>query len=297
MDNSSVNLTLLKGTPLEVPYVLDDAVASVGRLLNRAGIETSISFNRLDPRRVNIIFGLQMPNTAPLNQIREIADPAKTMIFNTEQLGGESHWITEEYLSLLSSYVTLDYNFHNLTVLKETHPNSRCFEFPLIPDDRFGYNVERRSVNFEINYDLVFYGSSSIGNRIGKLQSMASEGVKVKLVGGVFGSNLTPNIIDCKAVINLHGFRSMLFETIRCLRPAALGMPIISEISRHSCVASWEESGIIFLDPDRLTSSVVEHLSNTASLMSAGRKLRAFVEDPKWPQIAASVISHAVRSL
>jgi hypothetical protein len=57
----NINLTLLKAPNLDIPYVLDDAVSSVARLLNRAGLSTSISLNNIDQDRVNIIFGLQMP--------------------------------------------------------------------------------------------------------------------------------------------------------------------------------------------------------------------------------------------
>lgn len=289
----NLNLVLLKAPPLSVPYVLDDALSSVCQLLTRAGFDTAITLNKIDNHRINILFGLQMPNTAGLAQVRKVASNRNTIIFNTEQLGGESHWISEEYLSMLGDYVTLDYNIHNLHHLQSRFRDARCLEFPLIPDSRFRYDFNLAETAHSIHYDLAFYGSSGLGGRLEKLQGIANRGLRIKCFSGAFGEYLAPQLVDCAAVLNIHGFSSAIFETIRCLRPAALGIPIISETSRHSEIASWSNSGVIFVDENNLSEGIAKIFENPYSLLSASRKLRSFVDDPKWPGTAASVMHKA----
>jgi hypothetical protein len=198
---------------------------------------------------------------------------------------------------MLRDYVTLDYNQANISFLRSVHSKARCLEFPLIPDDSFKYDFQYSAKDFDINFDVVFYGSSSIGNRLRKLQAIANTGLRVKCVGGVFGRNLSRHLVDAKAVLNLHGFESKIFEVIRCLRPAALGIPIISETSQHSRIANWEQSGVIFLDSDNLPLEISNIMNQHTMLLSAGRKLRSFVEDPKWPITAREVIKAAINYL
>jgi hypothetical protein len=297
VNTSRINLVLLKSPPLYQPYVLDDTVSSVGRQLDRAGFETAFSFNRINPGCVNILFGLQMPHTPPLEQIRQAASPRNTIIFNTEQLGGESHWISDEYLSLLGDYVTFDYNIHNLSRLRDLHRDARCIEFPLIPDDRFNYDFEHDRKGISINFDLAFYGSTGLGDRVAKLHKIAGKHLRIKTFSGAYGQRLSPQLLDCAAVLNIHGFSSAIFETVRCLRPAALGIPIISEVSCHSEIASWKDSGVIFLAEESFADDVAACANDRNRLLASSRRLKAFVDAPEWPSIAHAAMHKAITLL
>lgn len=297
MNTSRINLVLLKSPPLYQPYVLDDAVSSVGRLLERAGFDTRYSLNRTDPGCVNILFGLQMPRTPPLEQIRQAAPTKNTIIFNTEQLGGESHWISDDYLALLGDYVTFDYNIHNLRRLRDRHASARCVEFPLIPDDRFRYDFAPDRQALRIDFDLAFYGSTGLGDRIAKLQKIAEQQLRVKLFSGAYGQNISPQLLDCAAVLNIHGFSSAIFETLRCLRPAALGIPILSEPSQHSEIASWKDSGVIFVPGESFAEGVAACVKDRDQLLTSSRRLKAFVDAPQWPDIARSAMQKAIALL
>ncbi len=298
MDDKLINLVLLKRPPLELPYVLDDTVRSVNSLLQRAGFRTAMSFNVIDPGQINILFGLQMPGTASLVDVRQISSPQNTIIFNTEQLAGESSWITDEYLSLLGDYVSLDYNVGNITKLKAVFgKGARCFEFPLLPDPSFAREHTVPYDSVAIRHDLAFYGSTGLGDRIERLKDIARHGVNLKCFSGAYGANLTPVLMDCAGVLNIHGFQSEVFETIRCLRPAAMGIPILSETSVHSEVASWEHSGVIFIPKDRFAETLADVLRDGRRLLAAGRRLQAFVNDPRWPGVARNTLLAAIAAL
>lgn len=294
MGRYAFNLCHLKATPHQLPYILDDTVVSVHRLLQRAGLETSTSLNRIDPTRINILFGVQMPNTPPIPEIRRVVRGQRVVIFNTEQLGGESSWITGDYLDLLSEFATLDYNIENIRQLLKVRPHARAVEFPLVPDDRFIADIGYGGALPQIRYDLAFYGSTGLADRMAKLQSIANQGVNLKCFAGAFGVNLVPHLLDCSAVLNLHGFSSRIFETLRCLRPASMGIPIISEMSSHASVASWEDSGVIFLQDNDFAASVREVLDNRRLLLQASRQLIAFTQDAKWPAVVKQVTAELV---
>ena len=103
--------------------------------------------------------------------------------------------------------------------------------------------------------------------------------------------------MDCAGVLNIHGFQSEVFETIRCLRPAAMGIPILSETSVHSEVASWEHSGVIFISKDKFAETLADVLRDGRRLLAAGRRLQAFVNDPRWPGVARSTLLAAIAAL
>lgn len=81
------------------------------------------------------------------------------------------------------------------------------------------------------------------------------------------------------------------------LRPAALGIPIISEVSAHAEIASWENSGVIFLPADGFADAVAKTVRDGRLLLAAGRKLRAFVGDSRWPSVARSSLQAAISAM
>lgn len=293
-----INLVLLKRPPLDIPYALDDSVLAVQNLLARAGFSTHFSFNSIDPSQINVLFGLQMPGTATLAQIRSIASPKNTLIFNCEQLDGGSHWVTNEYLNLITDFVCLDYNISNVEHLNRwSGGRANIFEFPVVPSPDFRRDCLLASPLPDIAYDLAFYGSSANGNRMERLQALVNQGVSLKCFAGLFGKNLPQGFMDCTGILNIHGYDSGLFETGRCLRPVSLGIPVFSDVSRLPSIVNWENSGIFFLPKENFTESVTDILRNSHQMLDASQRMIAFVNDPNWPTLAKEVMLTAIDTM
>ncbi len=293
-----INLVLLKSPPLHVPYVLDDIVLSVQSMLQRAGYPTVLSYNRIDLKLVNILFGIHMPGTASIAQIRAVSTPGNTIIFNSEQLKGPSHWITPEYLKLLRDYVCLDYNQANIDYLyNHTHDQSRMHEFPVLPSPSFRGDYPMQATSWDIEYDLAFYGSTANGGRIERLTELLNKGIRLKCFSGSYGSNLPMKILDCAAILNIHGYESALFEVGRCLRPTALGIPIFSDLSIHSGIVNWADSGIFFLPRSSFSNALPLLLHDSDRMLDASQRMLHFVNDPRWPILADHVMQQALQAL
>lgn len=293
-----INLVLLKRPPLEVPYVLDDTVLSVQHMLQRAGYPTLLSYNTIDPRLVNIVFGIYMPGTASIQQIRALSSPANTVIFNSEQLGSTSPWITDEYLRLLRDYVCLDYNQANIDHLQgHWSGQARAFEFPILPSMEFRSDYPMTHERWQMQYDLAFYGSTANGGRVGRLMELADLGVRLKCFAGSFGRDLPMELMECTAVLNIHAYDSALFELGRCLRPAALGMPIFSDVSIHPGKVNWADSGIFFLPREGFAQSVSAILRDSERMLDASQRMLQFVNDAQWPKWADYIMQQTLFAL
>lgn len=247
---------------------------------------------------INIIFGVQMPGTASIDQIRKIASPENTIIFNTEQLTSNSPWVTNEYLSLLKDHGVLDYHQSNVEHIKKIkgHDQPKAFEFPLIPSENFSRDYKLDHPIQSINFDLAFYGSINLGDRLSRLTDLENKNIRIKYISGAYGNLLPKSIIDCTGVLNIHGYESGLFEVVRCLRPASLLMPIFSDISVQPSLVKWEEGGIFFIERADFHKEITRHLRCKDSLLQASHKMRDFITDLSWKKKCENIMQDIINS-
>ncbi|MRW93644.1 hypothetical protein GJ699_26985 [Duganella sp. FT80W] len=138
MNTPIINLVLLKRFVTNEPSVFDDTVYSVRYHLQQAGFEVLVSCNVIAPDALNIIWGVGTWGSPTLEQMRQLAKPEYSIIFNMEQLGSDSALVTDEYLQFLSEYRVFDYNQHNIDALQARFPtpsarNSRYCRPPPSP--------------------------------------------------------------------------------------------------------------------------------------------------------------------
>src|SRR5471030_1278153 len=133
----AINLVLLKRFTTMEPAVFDDTAYSVLHYLKLAGFDAYLSCNVIAPDALNIIWGACPPFSLPLEDIRAIAKPEYSVIFNMEQIASDSNLVTEDYLQFLSEYRVLDYNQRNVDSLLARFPGMHCQEFPLLPAPTF----------------------------------------------------------------------------------------------------------------------------------------------------------------
>jgi hypothetical protein len=240
---------------------------------------------------LNVIWGAGTHLGSDLAAIEAVASPSNCIIFNMEQIAGESPLVNENYLRFLRKYKVLDYNAHNIRAIRAIDSSITATEFPLIPAPslaHFGY--ERPADWNDYEFDIGFYGAMS-ERRERVLFELESNGLRVNRVSGQFGENLNKAIANTKAILNVHCYSSMIFETARVLRPLAMGLPVISETSAMPSSVNWTESGVFFADVENLVDTCMRVLKSDHLQHQAIRKIRTFLgNEPLWISAVANAM-------
>jgi hypothetical protein len=151
------------------------------------------------------------------------------------------------------------------------------YEFPILPSVRFTSDYDD-SISFEKKFDLGFYGI--LNERREKIiQKIERLGISIKIIKGAYGLDLPKAISDCKAILNLHFYETSIFEIARCLRPLAMGFPIISENSVMPSSVDWNRSGIFFLKQENFEENILQILNSNEKLLESIQKTNKFIND------------------
>lgn len=284
-----VNLVMIKAYTTLEPSVFDDTVHSVAFLLKQAGIQTYVSCNSVDPGVLNIIWGAGTHGAPPLEVIRSIAKPEYSIIFNMEQLGSSSNLVSEDYLNFLSEYRVFDYNFNNILELNKRFPALRASEFPVVPSPLLAGDFQIPADLPATEFDIVFWGAGN-DRRLALLREIFARGRTIKTIGGAYGANLSAQIFDSRIALNIHFYESAIFEIARCLRPLAMGLPVVSEHSRMPETVDWSGSGIFFGAYDEIPDLCDRLLAHPQDISMAAKRTRHFISRQDWVAVARDKI-------
>jgi len=178
------------------------------------GHESILTKNRLIQDGINVIFGAHIDPDQHQNL------PQNVVIFNTEQLPENSVWVNNAYKKILQNNFVWDYSNINYSLI--AHQNKSLIGF------FYDQELRRIPVAQEKKWDLLFYGS--INERRRKiLDELASKGLKIKVIFGVYGPERDLLIGQSRAVLNLHFYDSQILEQIRIFYPLINQVPVISE--------------------------------------------------------------------
>lgn len=157
----------------------------------------------------------------------------KLICFQLEQ-SVSSRWLNGQYLDILKNckYV-LDYSLDNIRYLDGfgiSYP--KVFHVPVLPVSKYGEFLASQGVRLasapQKDTDVLFYGDTNVGRRA-KLLSELSGQFNIKIINGLFGTELLSEIRRSKAVLNLHYYDGALLETTRVSECLSLGVPVVSE--------------------------------------------------------------------
>jgi hypothetical protein len=283
-----VNLSKFGGSG---PAVFLDTIDSVSDMLQEIGYQTKISSNVILNDAINILWGVGSVFSPTYEEIASIATPKNSIIFNMEQLGSASTLVTNEYRNFISKYVILDYNQHNLDILNTTN---KCdgYEFPIIPSKKFLFDYQYSNLIIK-QYDLAFYGILN-KRREELIQKLIERGLTIKVISGKYGSELSSALLDCKFVLNLHYFESAIFEVARCLRPIAMGMPIISEASIIPKFTDWNTSGILFEEYSKIPDLILETMNNVGKVIDCNQNSLRFINNAEHKSKSKNIIGEII---
>lgn len=255
------NVCILKNIHVVDASVFDESAICTAHLLNSSGLDVSLTINKFDPSKVNILFGAGTFHAPSVSEVRKFSNPKNTIIFNMEQIGSGSKLITKEYIEMLADYPVWDYNIHNITEAKK-QADVNAFEFPLIPTPSLKKEVLQKKSKARV---VMFYGGM-VERRLQILQGLSNSGVNIQYVSGSFGDSLAKILSQADAVLNIHYYETSIFETARCLRPFIQGIPIVSELSDMPSNVDWLKSGIIFKSTESLKDGCEEAFENKAAI-------------------------------
>jgi hypothetical protein len=261
----------LGAEPHEDSY-FDETMLCVAHSLRCAGFKVVHSVNRYVEGAINVVWGAGTHLFPNLESVRKVAKPSGTVIFNMEQLGGESPLLTSGYFDFLSDYVVWDYNSVNFLHAGLRRISPRGVEFPVSPCQALAdVDLEDSGGNW---FDVLFYGARN-ERRERLVASLVERGVRVGWPSA-FGRNLAPYLRASALVLNVHAYSTAVFEMTRMLRPVAMGVPVVSEISVMPESVDWTKSGILFAEYSNLRDSCIALLDDNRRQLRMARRSIAF---------------------
>ncbi len=289
MNLPTINLVSLKPYQTNEPSFFDDTILSIQYQLKLAGFQTHVTCNVIAPDALNIVWGAHSHLSPPLEQIREIAKPEYTFIFNMEQIEYGNSFVTPEYISFLSEYRVLDYNQKNIENLKIYAPTIRALEFPVVPSLHMAADFAIPTRAQVPAADVAFWGAHNT-RRAKTLARIAERGLRISNINNAFGSNLSRQIYNSNVCINVHALTTGIFEIARCLRPLAMGIPVVSELSHLPATVDWTHSGIVFCVYEEIPDRCEQLARDHELALNSIRKTQHFINRADWADIARAVI-------
>jgi hypothetical protein len=224
-----------------------------------------------------------------LDQILEVAKPEYSVIFNMEQIAYGNSFVTPEYLGFLEQYRVLDYNMRNIEAMRKYVPSIQAHEFPLLPSPQFASDFTPINEVIAERVDVAFWGAPS-ERRQAALSAIAGASRSTRWITSAYGHYLSSQIHNVGLCVNIHALETGVFELARCLRPLAMGLPVISETSHLPKSVDWSQSGIQFCDYEEIPHYCEELLLNPSLASWQVRKTLRFMHRPEWPELARRVL-------
>lgn len=154
----------------------------------------------------------------------------RRIAFQMEQ-SVSSRWFTAGYLHTLEgSLAVLEYSLKNIEFL-----DGRGICYPQVYYLPIGANRDYMAhicaTPPEKKWDLLFYGDAKSSPRRQKMLATLQKHFKVRVCSEVFGEEMAREIVQARAVINLHYYENALLELPRIQECLSLGVPLVSEAS------------------------------------------------------------------
>jgi hypothetical protein len=180
---------------------LYETAAGIEYSLRQLGHDCILDLERkldINARRLIIFNAQRLPEDAKI--------PYDAIIFNAEQIGSCGNWPI--YLKHLQQHIVWDYSKVNIERLHQ-HGVSRTVHCPL------GYWPGLSNIlPTEEDIDVLFIGSMN-ARREQLIQDIASKGLKVQSLFGIYGEDRNKWIARSKTVLNAHFYPNPIWEVFR----------------------------------------------------------------------------------
>jgi hypothetical protein len=268
------------------PFVFSDVAYYLIKSIEASGQDVRLIHRPIDDdSQINIMIG------SP-NQLMDSANQLSGqhhIVFNFEQLRSDSIYVNEAYIAWLKNKVVFDYHTQNIEYLKEINGAAQvAFEIPLATSAELNYFPEMPNTG---EVDVLFFGSPS-ERRTQIFDQLKNAGLKVELVSGAYGRELTPAIKRAKLILHVHFYQTALFPFMRFMQAIPCGIPILCENSTMSAATDWQNSGITFAPYEKLVETVHEMLArDPKELKRAANKIVKFSTTIKPEETITKIIA------
>jgi SAM-dependent methyltransferase len=234
--------------------------------LSGLGVDCRLSKNRLYRDRVNIVFG------AHLGFDEQLAQQFACVIFNLEQVGPNGAVLTPDYLKLIASVPTLDYDPQNQRIYApaSASPLVTFLDAPYLRAAQPSLAPPQRP------FDLLFFGSGNERRRE-LIARIEATGRQVAVFDqALYGPERDELIVQAKAVLNLHYYESARLEQPRISHCLSLGTPVISERGPGTSVPADYEQAVFWVASADLPRFMQTEFATDRFFAEAQRKIGAF---------------------
>jgi hypothetical protein len=174
---------------------------------NSLGMPCTFKNNLISKEKTNILLHYQNIDDCD-KQLREI----KYIPYQLEQLGTGGWQDSEETQSILRNAVNIwDYSRQNIKFLEKLGLSAHY----LPPGFHEKLETIPSSSPAEKDIDILFYGLINERRQEILSQLQKQSGIKIVVLNGVFGAQRDQYIARTKIVLNLHYFKTQIFESVR----------------------------------------------------------------------------------
>lgn len=184
-----------------------------------------------------------------------IALPSKFVIYNLEQVSGDSTWMSAGYLELLRAHRVWDYSVANTAALAQKGIQATTLEIGYMPALTCMPTPLHRDI------DVSFVGSMN-DRRKHVLQEIAAKDKKVFAGFDLYGAKRDELFARSKIVINIHYYEAKVFEIVRCSYLMANRLCVVSESGADTALEASIGEGVAFAPYERLADTCIRLLGD-----------------------------------
>lgn len=248
-----MHFSLVKISPpgIAPAHGFDDAILPVFFALRRLGYAVEILYNRTNSRSRNIVFGSCL---APRKTGRDL--PPGSIIFNLEQLTGDSKWANHDYFTHLRDFPVWDYSQANIAALAR-HGIHTVQHVPP------GYVPEMTRIRQDIaqDVDVLFYGLIN-DRRHAVIKGLYDAGIKILATQEAFGDVRDALLARSRLLLNIHYYVPARLEIVRLGYAFANRKAVVAELRGDTEIPAGLEGACAFFPYDALLDGVRELLAD-----------------------------------
>ena len=210
------------------------------------GHDSLVTTQAMLPGRRHIVLGANLLPKSP----QPLSPDA--ILYNLEQVRGNTAWFTPALLDLFRRHTVWDYATDNAAALAELGVSVGG----ILP---IGYAdvLTRISKAAEPDIDVLFFGSMNERRR-NILEAMQARGLRVAALFAVYGQRRDALIGRSKLMLNAHFYAAKVLEMVRISYYLANRMAVLSEPSANPDDDNRLASGVAFGSIDELPDLAVE---------------------------------------
>lgn len=243
----------------------------------KAGHEAAPSFNRPDPRAINVLLNAHEWPAEAASHL-----PPDTVVFNLEHIEDRTWDWAPTLKVFLSRFETWDYSRTNVERLKGLCP--RVFWLPVGWEPELT-RIPKAKVQ---DIDVLFYGAINPRRRP-VLEAIAARGLHLETPFGVYGRERDALIARSKVVVNIHQEADRALEMVRVSYLLANRKAVVTETSRGIDEEPGLAEAMAIADVDALPAAC------EALVRNDGRRRALELGGHRW--MAARRQSVAIRDL